>query len=152
MLSLEKTTKLLHKAKKKNLREDSVRLQYWSTLLSCLETTKCVQLYNMYSATLKIYHHDVHAGWSQCLWLRHLSCSFLWRHHRFDNLWIKFTKKPFPRLAQSRVLSLSHLAAGHQTKPGGQALLQLLWLWQLLGSSWTWSPCCSSTWTPCTSS
>ena len=38
------------------------QLQYWSTLLSCLETTKCVQLYNMYSANLRIYLHDVHTG------------------------------------------------------------------------------------------
>ena len=54
------------KAMKKFLREDSETLSIATALLSIV-TTKSYLLYNMYSAILRIYHHDVHAGWSQCL-------------------------------------------------------------------------------------
>ena len=52
---------------------------FWSiaTTLVSIETTKCYLSYNMYSAILRIYHHDVHTGWFPNLWLRLLPYSFL---------------------------------------------------------------------------
>ena len=66
MISNWGKTMKISKAVKKYLREDSETLSIATTLVS-IETTKCYLLCNMYSAILGIYHHDVHAGWSQCL-------------------------------------------------------------------------------------